>query len=204
MDAPRQLHHGRRVANLESHREAQLALRLLADADDVMCSRHVHGHRLFAIDVLARGDYGFQMMRMEVGRGGDEDEVHFLRGGDFLIGIGPLEELCGVDGARSPSLAASCRSACGPFPVGRQKDRRWRSPARRHSRTKLVASSVARPPQPRIPKRTWEFASVPRTCLWLEDHKARCRGCAAPRNSLRPSLLVLLIGHFHSSLLFRD
>src|SRR5208337_1619847 len=93
VDAPRQLHHGRRIANLESHREAYLALRLFADADDVMRPRHVHCHRLFAIDVLARGDDRFKMMGMKVRRGSNQDEVHFLRGSNFLIGIGTLEEL---------------------------------------------------------------------------------------------------------------
>ena len=63
-----------------------------------MRSRHIHRHRLFAIDVFARGHDCFKMMGMEVGRRSNQDEVHFLRRGDILVGIRTLEKLGSVDG----------------------------------------------------------------------------------------------------------
>ena len=59
---------------------------------------------LFAVDVFARGDRGFQMLHVEEGRRGDLDEVDVFRGGELFEGVGAVEEQLAVDG-----LAAEAR-----------------------------------------------------------------------------------------------
>ena len=101
MDALRQFDKRRGVADLESYVQADLALRLLSDSDDLLGAVDVHRHRLFAVNVLAGGDDGFKMRRMKIRRRRDDDRVHFFRRGDLLVGLRAFEHLRSVN-ARVP------------------------------------------------------------------------------------------------------
>jgi hypothetical protein len=176
MDAARQLHYGRRHANLKSHVETQLALRLLADANDVMGAGNVHGHRLLAIDVLAGLHDRLEMLRMEVGRSGDKNEIHFFRGGDFLVSVGAFKELCGVEGRVSFRLLDFVEVLAGRLQlvaeqIGEGGDARTGilDETRAYDRT---APSAAEDSKTNLGVRR-RPPHKPR----LHDHKTCCRGC---------------------------
>src|SRR6266852_3663418 len=75
----------RAVANLE------------ADFGDTQRARYVHSHWLLEIDVFARGDDGFEMLGVIVGRCGDDNRIHFLGKRDLLVSAGTDEELRGIN-----------------------------------------------------------------------------------------------------------
>src|SRR6516165_11959754 len=104
VDTAGQFDKGRAIADLEADIEAKLSLRALADVDDSERSGHVDRDGLFEIDVFARGDDGFEMLRMEIRRSGDDDGIHFLRCGNLLEGIGAGEQLSGVNDGKSFGL----------------------------------------------------------------------------------------------------
>src|SRR6266849_6044670 len=93
VNAPDQLHKRRAVANLEPDVEAELTLRAFADFNNTQRAGYVDSHRLLEIDVLPGGDDGFQMLRVIVGRRGDDDRIHFLRVRYLLVRVGAHEKL---------------------------------------------------------------------------------------------------------------
>ncbi len=175
---------GRRFADLEPHLEAQLSLGLFANVDDVLGARHIHGHGLLAIDVLPCRHDGFQVMRMEVGRSRDEDEIHFFRCCDFLVGIGALEELRGIDGRVALRLLMLIKVFSARLKLIGEEIRQGH-----HARVGVVnetrSHSRAASPTPRIPRRKAEFASAPRTAPGLRIMAPVAVAAAAPRNVLR-------------------
>src|SRR2546427_10798260 len=103
VDAADQLDKGRAVADLESHVQTELALGALPNLADPFRAGGVHGDGFFQVHVLARGNDGFEVLRMEVGRRRDDKRIHLLRGGDLLVGTRTDEEL-----ARVQSRASFC------------------------------------------------------------------------------------------------
>ncbi len=98
VDAPRELDVGRGVADLEADREAELLRpRDLAEGHDLLAAGHVHPHRLLEVDVLARGERGLGVQRVEPGRARDVDRVHVLAGEEGLVGPQPLPGVAGGD-----------------------------------------------------------------------------------------------------------
>ncbi len=97
VDPLRELDVRRGVADLEAHRQAQLALRLLAERHHPLGPRHVHRDRLLEVDVLARGDGRLEVHRVEVGRRRDVEGVHVLAGEELLVRLRPAEEARRVD-----------------------------------------------------------------------------------------------------------
>ena len=99
VDPLRELDVGGGVADLEADGQAQLlGLRHLAEGHHLLRSRHVHADRLLEVDVLAGGDGGLAVHRVEVGRRRDVDRVHVLAREERLVGLRALEEVGGVDG----------------------------------------------------------------------------------------------------------
>ena len=93
MDAPHQFNKRGAIADLETHVQAELPLGALANIDHLQCSGHVHGHRLFEINVLAGGNDSFEMVRMKIGWRGNYHRVQFLGRRDLLVSVGPNKEL---------------------------------------------------------------------------------------------------------------
>ena len=88
-----QLYKRRAVADLESHVKAQLRVGAFANFHHLECTRNIHGHRLFQINMLLAGDGGLQMLRMVVGWSSDHYGIHFLGSCNPLIRIGPHKKL---------------------------------------------------------------------------------------------------------------
>ena len=98
---------GRRAAALEADVDALRGLDALGDFEGLLGLRNVDADRLFAVDVLAGGDGGFEMLHVEEGRRGDLDEVDVLamrRAARRRAGRG--RAACSSMGAR-PRLALS-------------------------------------------------------------------------------------------------
>ena len=93
VDAAHQLDEGRAVADLESHVQTHLALGAFANLDDTFRAGDVDRHRLLQIHVLAGGNGGFEVLRMEVGWRRDDNRVHLLGGSESLVGARADEEL---------------------------------------------------------------------------------------------------------------
>ena len=70
---------------MESHIQTELALGALPNLDDTFRAGDIHRHRFFQVHVLARGDCGFEVVRMKVRRGGDDNRIHVLRRRDLLV-----------------------------------------------------------------------------------------------------------------------
>src|SRR5215470_10930198 len=87
------------IANLEANVEAELAFGALANVDDFFRAGDIHSDWLFEIDVLARRDDGFEVLRMKIRRRGDDDGVDFFGGSNFAESVGADEQLRSVDGA---------------------------------------------------------------------------------------------------------
>src|ERR1041385_622409 len=62
MDAADHFDKRRAVANLEADVEAEFSVGALANVDHFHGARNVHSNGLFQINVLTRGDYGFEML----------------------------------------------------------------------------------------------------------------------------------------------
>ena len=77
---------------------------------------NVDAHRLFAVDVLAGCDRGFQMLHVEEGRRGDLNQVDVLRCGQLLEGVRAVKEQLVVDGR-----PAKARVELVEVIVGRQR-----------------------------------------------------------------------------------
>src|SRR2546426_5520176 len=75
VDAADQFDKGRAVADLESHVQAELALGALPKLEDAFRARYIDGHGFFQVHVLACGNDGFEMLRMEVGWRRDDQRV---------------------------------------------------------------------------------------------------------------------------------
>ena len=97
VDPLRELDVGRGVPDLEADGQAQLALRALAELDDLPGAGHVDRHRLLEVDVLAGGDRRLEVQRMEPGRRRDVERVDVLAREERLVGVQALEEPRGVD-----------------------------------------------------------------------------------------------------------
>ena len=65
----------------------------LPDFNHLQCSRYVHGHWLFEINVLASRNHGLQVPGMIIGRRSDYDRVQFFGGRDLLVSVGTNKEL---------------------------------------------------------------------------------------------------------------
>ena len=191
-DALLQLHHRRRLADLESHVEAQSALRPLADLDHPLRARHVDRDRLLAVRVLACRDHGLEVQRMKVRRRRDLDDVHVLRFARSACSSRGRETA-----ARAPMVLrrfspAARRSARAPPRAGRRRDRPAPSPARPHWSRSRCRPPCPRPPTPRMPSRTAELAWLPRTDCGLTMVKPAVVAAVALRNSRRPNRTCLL------------
>ena len=75
-------------AFLESDVQADLALRFLAYGDHPLAALDVGRDRLFAVDVFARVDGGFEVLRVEIGRTGDRGDVESSIAGAFRKPLG--------------------------------------------------------------------------------------------------------------------
>ena len=95
---------GGAIANLKPHGQAQLALRLLANVNHVVCSRNINGHGFLAVNMFTGINDSFKVMWMEIRRGGNQNEINLLRSDNVPIGIRAFEELRGVDGRISLRL----------------------------------------------------------------------------------------------------
>src|SRR5262245_20536304 len=80
-------------ALLESDVKADFALRLLARGDHPLAALDVGRYRLFAVDVLARVDGGFEVLGVEIRRAGDQHEVDVLRLQELLVSPVAFEEV---------------------------------------------------------------------------------------------------------------
>ena len=98
VDPADEFHEGRAVANLEADVEAELAFGALADFNDAQRAGDVHSYRLFEIDMLTRSNGAFQVLRMIVGRRGDNDGIDFLGVRELLVSVGAEKKLRRVDG----------------------------------------------------------------------------------------------------------
>src|SRR5262245_39805930 len=101
MNASDQFDKRRAIADLESDIEAELSFRALADVHNFERAWDVHGHRLLAINVFACGHDGFQMLRMKIRRGGDDDGVYFFGSGNLLVRFGSEKKLRGIQGGKT-------------------------------------------------------------------------------------------------------
>ena len=68
----------RRAAALEADIDALRGLDALGDLQRLLGLSNIDAHRLFAVDVLARGDRGFEVLHVEERRGGDLDQIDVL------------------------------------------------------------------------------------------------------------------------------
>ena len=93
VDAPHQLDIWGRHTNLETNIQAEFPLGFLADLEHAFGAGNVDGHRFFAINMLARGHRGRQVLDMEIRRRRDHDGVHQLRFHDLLVRFWPDERL---------------------------------------------------------------------------------------------------------------
>ena len=97
VDARYEIDVRRGVPNLEPHRQADLAVGLLAQLHHVLAARDVHGHRLLEVGVLAGGDGGLEVLGMEVRGSGDVDGVHVLAVEELLVRLWSPEHVRWVD-----------------------------------------------------------------------------------------------------------
>src|SRR6266481_1196863 len=97
VNAPDKLAKRKAVADLEADVEAELAIGALADFGDTQCGGYIDSHGLLKIDVLPSSDGGFEMLRVIVGRCGDDDRIHFLGMRNLLVSVGPEEEQRRID-----------------------------------------------------------------------------------------------------------
>ncbi len=91
---------GRRVAALEANIDTLRGLHALRDLQSLFGLRDIDAYRLFAVDVFAGRDGGFQVLHVEEGRRRDLDQIDVLGGGELLKGVGAMEEQLAVDGLR--------------------------------------------------------------------------------------------------------
>src|SRR5690242_4936991 len=75
VDALDHLDEGGAIANLEADVKAELAFRSLADIHDFLGAGNVDRDRLLQINMLAAADNGVEMLRVIVGRRGDDDGI---------------------------------------------------------------------------------------------------------------------------------
>src|SRR5262249_11194245 len=75
MDAADHFDKRRTIADLKPDIAAQFTVHALDNGNDSGRSGGMRRDGLFQIDVLAGGDGGFKMLRVEVGRRGDDDSV---------------------------------------------------------------------------------------------------------------------------------
>ena len=101
MDPSRQLNEGWGTPDLKTHVQAEPSLGLPGDLHDVLAAGHIDGDRFFAVGMLAGVYHGLQMLRVVVGRAGDENGIHLAGIGQFPEGIRALENQRSIDGSRS-------------------------------------------------------------------------------------------------------
>ena len=79
----------------------------LRDLQGLVGLLDVDADGLFAVDMLARRDRGFQVLHVEEGRRRDLNQIDVVRGGELFEGVGAMKEQFAVDRRRRPRLVLS-------------------------------------------------------------------------------------------------